>query len=206
MKKFLPWLSSMVIRLLVATLRIKIDDRGRIFDRPDHPPVVIAFWHNRLFLTLHINERYCRGRDSLALISRSRDGQFISDVAARFRVTAARGSSSRNAIAVALTAIHAARNNQRLDIVITPDGPRGPRYELQPGVLRMAQATNRPIVAVTIDFTWKIALKSWDRFQIPLPFSACRVATAEPIPVPENASEAELAKIRDRVKEVLGGD
>lgn len=204
MKKFLPWFCEWIIRLLVSTLRIKIEDRGGILDKPNHPPVVLAFWHNRLFLMAPFWERYCRGRTSMTFISRSRDGQFMADVAARFRVQATRGSSSRNGIAAALTAIRAAHND-RLDIVITPDGPRGPCYEIQPGVLRLAQATQRPIVTITTILGWKIRLKSWDRFQIPLPFSTCRLITEEPISVPENATEADLAVIGARVKEMLGG-
>jgi lysophospholipid acyltransferase (LPLAT)-like uncharacterized protein len=205
MKKFLPWLCEWVIRLLVFTLRIKIEDRGGILDKPDHPPIVLAFWHNRLFLMPPFWERYCRGRSCRTFISRSRDGQFITDVAARFGVQATRGSSSRHGITAALTAIRAAHDD-RLDIVITPDGPRGPCYEIQPGVLRLAQATQRPIVTITTSLGWKMRLKSWDRFQIPLPFSTCRLITEGPISVPENATEADLAAIGARVKEALGGD
>lgn len=205
MKKFLPWFCEWIIRLLVSTLRIKIEDRGGILDKPNHPPVVLAFWHNRLFLMAPFWERYCRGRTSMTFISRSRDGQFMADVAARFGVQATRGSSSRHGIAAALTAIRAAHND-RLDIVITPDGPRGPCYEIQPGVLRLAQATQRPIVTITTVLGWKIRLKSWDRFQIPLPFSSCLLITEGPISVPENATEADLSETGAKVKEALGGD
>jgi lysophospholipid acyltransferase (LPLAT)-like uncharacterized protein len=205
MKKFLPLLCEWIIRLLVSTLRMKVEDHGGVLDKPDHPPVIIAFWHNRLFLMPPFWERYCRGRVSMTFISRSRDGQFMTDVAARFGVRATRGSSSRHGMAAALAAIRAAHND-RLDIVITPDGPRGPRYEIQPGILRLAQATQRPIVAITTFLGWKITLKSWDRFQIPLPFSTCRLVTEEPIFVPEQATETDLAEIGARVKNALGGD
>lgn len=206
MKRFLfPWLASWLIRLLVFTLRIRIEDRGGVLNKPDHPPVVLAFWHNRILLMAPFWERFCRGRVCMTFISRSRDGQFMTDVAARFGVEAVRGSSSRHGMAAALTAIRAA-HNERLDIVITPDGPRGPRYEIQPGVLRLAQATQRPIVTLTTHLGWKITLKSWDRFQIPLPFSACRLIAGAPIHVPENATDADLTAIAVQVKQSLGGD
>jgi lysophospholipid acyltransferase (LPLAT)-like uncharacterized protein len=203
MKRFLAWLSASIIGLVAASLRVSCVDRGGILHRPDHPPVILAFWHNRLFLMAPFYVRYCRGRTALALISRSRDGQFISDVAAHFGVKSARGSSSRHGISAALTAIHAARD-EKLDIVITPDGPRGPRYQVQPGILRVAQATGRPIVTVTTHLKWKWTLKSWDLFQVPFPFSKCELITSEPIFVTEDITEEELKLISDRLSTALG--
>ena len=205
MKRLSVVLGAWLIRLIAASLRITRDDRGGIMDRPDHPPVILAFWHNRLFLMAPFYRRYCRGRTALALISRSRDGQFISDVAARFGIRSARGSSSRHGMTAALAAFRAA-GDEKLDLVFTPDGPRGPRYRVHPGVLRVAQATGRPIVAVTTHVPWKRVLKSWDRFQVPLPFSRCELVSAEPIFVPSEATEAELAELGARLAESLGGD
>jgi lysophospholipid acyltransferase (LPLAT)-like uncharacterized protein len=205
MKHVLPWLTAFLIRLLGITLRVTVEDRGGLVDQPEHVPVIIVFWHNRVALMAPFYERYCRGRTALTFISRSRDGQFITDVAAHFGIKALRGSTSRYGTAAALTAIRASPD-KRIDIVITPDGPRGPRYQFQPGAVRLAQATGRPIVAVTYKLAWKYELNSWDRFQVPLPFSACRLITQTPIFVPENASENELAEIGRRVEEALGGD
>jgi len=205
MKRFPAWFSSLVIHLIGSTLRMTFEDRGGILDQPEHPPVIIAFWHNRTALMAFFYERYCRGRVALTFISSSRDGQFMTDVAARFGIKAVRGSSSRHGTSAMLTAIRAA-SDQNVDLVITPDGPRGPRYRIQPGLIRLAQATQRPIVAVTYQLKWKRLLNSWDRFHVPLPFSTCRLMTGEPIFVPENASDAELAAISARVTEALGGD
>jgi len=205
MKRFLAWLSSVVIRLIGSTLRMTVDDRGNIINQPEHPPVIVAFWHNRAALMPFFYERYSRGRIFLTFISRSRDGQFMTDVAAQFGIKAVRGSSSRSGTSAMLTAIRAA-SDPRVDLVITPDGPRGPRYQIQPGLIRLAQTTRRPIVAVTYQLKWKYELKSWDRFHVPLPFSTCRLITGEPIFVPENASEVELAAINTQVAKALGGD
>jgi lysophospholipid acyltransferase (LPLAT)-like uncharacterized protein len=205
MKRFLVALGAFFIQALASSLRVRLDDRGGIMDRPDHPPVILVFWHNRLFLMAPFYHRYCRGRIALALISRSRDGQWISEVAARFGVRSARGSTSRHGSAAALAAVHAARD-QRLDLVVTPDGPRGPRYRVHQGVLRLAQATGRPIVSVTTHLRWKKVFRSWDRFQVPLPFSRCDLVSGEPITVPPDATDIELAVLADRVAESLGGD
>jgi len=205
MNQFLVWLSSFLIHLLGATLRVTMEDSGSIIDRPEHPPVIIAFWHNRTALMAYFYERCCRGHTALTFISRSRDGQFMTDVAARFGIKAVRGSSSKHGTAAALAAIRAS-DDPRIDLVITPDGPRGPRYQVQSGLLRLAQATQRPVVAVTYHLAWKFQLKSWDRFHIPIPFSKCHLVTQAPISVRENVTESELEAIRTRLTEALGGD
>lgn len=205
MKPFLTWLSWLVIQLIGSTLRFTIDDRAGAFNNPDRPPVVAAFWHNRVALMAYISKRFCPDRTILTFISRSRDGQFITDVAARFGIKAVRGSSSRHGSSAMLTAIRAARD-PKTDLVITPDGPRGPRYEIQPGLIGLAQATGRPIVAVTYDLSWKITLNSWDHFLVPLPFSRCHLKTSELIQVPLEDNEEELVRIKARIKAELGGD
>jgi lysophospholipid acyltransferase (LPLAT)-like uncharacterized protein len=205
MNFLLAWFSWLVIRVIGFTLRMTVEDRGQMIDQPEHPPVIIAFWHNRTALMAYFYERFCRGRTALTFISLSRDGQFMTDVAACFGIKAVRGSSSRHGTSAMLAAIRAASDG-KVDLVITPDGPRGPRYEVQPGLVRLAQATQRPIVAVTYDLQWKLQLKSWDRFHIPLPFSTCHLLTGEQIRVPENVTDAELAAITARVAEALGGD
>jgi lysophospholipid acyltransferase (LPLAT)-like uncharacterized protein len=205
MKRFLATLSSLIIHFIGATLRLTVEDRGHVLDQPEHPPVIIAFWHNRTALMAYFYERYCKGRVALTFISRSRDGQFMTDVAEKFGIKAVRGSSSRHGTAAMLAAIRAA-NDQNIDLVITPDGPRGPRYHLRPGLIRLAQATNRPIVAVTYQLKWKKLLKSWDRFHVPIPFSRCHLVTSERILIPRHASEEEMAAIVVRVSNALGGD
>jgi lysophospholipid acyltransferase (LPLAT)-like uncharacterized protein len=207
MKKYYPWLASLLIRAIAATLRVTIEDRGGVLDKPDHEPVIIAFWHNRTFLMAPYYERYCGrgGRTSYTFISRSRDGQFMADVAQKFGVLAVRGSSSRHGMSAALAALRKS-GDERIDLTITPDGPRGPRYEVQPGVLRLAQTTGRPIVAIDCQLSWKIELKSWDRFHIPLPFSRVYLSTAPPIHVAPEAGEEEMAALGQQLKEALGGD
>jgi lysophospholipid acyltransferase (LPLAT)-like uncharacterized protein len=105
MKKLLPGFTALVIRAITATMRVTTDDRGGIIHRPDHAPVILAFWHNRTFLAAPFYERYCHGRTNYTFISRSRDGQFITDVARRFGTHAVRGSSSRHGMSAALTAL-----------------------------------------------------------------------------------------------------
>jgi hypothetical protein len=199
------WLGAALIRLLGSTMRMTMDDGAQILYRADHAPLILAFWHNRLGLFAYFYEHYSRPRKIFTFISLSRDGQFIAEIAERFGVTPLRGSSSRKGMVAALAAMRAAAD-PHADLAITPDGPRGPRYKVHPGVLRLAQATGRPIVAVTYQLGWKIVLKSWDRFQVPVPFSSCKLITRGPIHVPANATEEELVAINAMVAEALGGD
>jgi lysophospholipid acyltransferase (LPLAT)-like uncharacterized protein len=205
MNRFIAWLSALVIRLVGATLRMRIEDRGGIINHPDHAPVIICFWHNRVVLAAYFYATYCRGRVALTFISRSRDGQFITDVAGQLGIRAVRGSSSRHGTSAMLTALRAS-TDANIDLCITPDGPRGPRLQIQPGLLRLAQLTHRPIVAVTYQLSWKKRLKSWDRFIVPLPFAACDLVTSDPIFVAEDATEAEREAITARVAKALGRD
>jgi lysophospholipid acyltransferase (LPLAT)-like uncharacterized protein len=205
MKSFLSWLCAWLIRIPGYSVRLTMDDPAGAFHHPDREPYIVAFWHNRIALMPVFYERFARGRSVVTFISRSRDGQFITDVAARFNVKAVRGSSSRHGTAALLAAVHASRDPKE-DIAITPDGPRGPRYQIHPGLIRLAQMTGRPIVTVTYSLKWKWVLKSWDRFQLPLPFSACYLVTSKPIFVPREATEDQLVSISQQVAEALGGD
>jgi lysophospholipid acyltransferase (LPLAT)-like uncharacterized protein len=207
MKKHYPWLVSVLIRAIAATLRVTTEDQGGILNKPGHKPVIIAFWHNRTFLMAPYYEKYCGrgGRTSYTFISRSRDGEFMAAVAQKFDVLAVRGSSSRHGMSAALAALRKA-GDDKIDLTITPDGPRGPCYQVQPGVLRLAQSTGRPIVAIDCEIKWKIELKSWDRFRIPLPFSRVYLRTAPPIYVPADAGEEQFAALGQQLAEALGGD
>ncbi len=205
MKRFLAWLCAQLIGLVGASLRMTVDDRAGILNRPERSPIIIAFWHNRTGLMPYFWWRYCPGRTSMTFISRSRDGQFMTDVAARFGVNAVRGSSSRHGMSAALAAIRASKN-ERLDLVITPDGPRGPKYQVQPGIIRLAQSTGRPIVPITYQLQWKFQLKSWDGFFVPVPFSKCRLATGPVVSVPPGEGEIQDPSMIAALTKGLGND
>ena len=89
------------------------------------------------------------------------------------------------------------------DLAITPDGPRGPRYVVQEGVMSLAQVTGLPIVPVSYHLNWKIRLKSWDRFQIPLPFARCEITVGQILRVPREATDAEREELRKQLEAEL---
>ncbi len=137
------------------------------------------------------------------MVSASRDGGFLSGVLECFGVQPVRGSTSRRGPQALRELTTWAKRGY--DLAITPDGPRGPCYVVQDGIIALAQLTEMPIVPVSYHLGWKIRLKSWDRFQIPLPFSRCEMFYEKPIRVPRGASESERETFRLRLEVALKG-
>ena len=133
------------------------------------------------------------------MVSASKDGGFLTGILECFTVQPVRGSSSRRGAQALLELSTWAERGY--DLAITPDGPRGPCYVVQEGVMSLAQLTGLPIVPVSYSVNWKIRVKSWDRFQIPLPFARCEMIYAKPIWVPREATDAEREKLRLQVLE-----
>lgn len=137
-------------------------------------PVAFVVWHNRLFLTTEIHRRYRPQRPLHALISASRDGALLT---AFFEMVsgmqAVRGSSSNFGREAAAALVAAMRDGH--DIGITPDGPRGPCYELKPGAVIVPRRTGAPLLLIGGEFESAWRLRSWDRFYLPKPFSRVRL-------------------------------
>jgi lysophospholipid acyltransferase (LPLAT)-like uncharacterized protein len=191
--------------LLNATLRYRWNDRSGHFDRPSTDPSIYCVWHNRLALCLFAYYAYARKRHPTAgiaaMVSASRDGGFLTAVLRCFRVQPVRGSSSRRGPQALreLTSWGA----KGYDLAITPDGPRGPRYVVQEGVMAMAQLTGLPIIPFSYYLHWKIRVRSWDGFQIPLPFSVVELTSTAPIRVPREASNEEREQLRLKLENEL---
>ena len=118
-----------------------------------------------------------------------------------FGVEQVRGSSSRRGPQALLELTSRAATG--CDLAVTPDGPRGPRYVVQKGVISLAQVTGLPIIPVTCNAERKLCLKSWDRFQIPLPFSKCELILNTPIVVPREACEVRREELRMQLENCL---
>jgi lysophospholipid acyltransferase (LPLAT)-like uncharacterized protein len=189
-------------RTVAATVRFRLDDHSGYFSDVPQEKLIFAIWHNRLSLALILYRRYVARRDPsrrlVALVSASRDGGMLARVLELFKVQPVRGSSSRRGAQALLEMVSWGERGH--DLAITPDGPRGPRYVVQEGVISTAQLTGLPIVPVSYRLSWKIQLKSWDRFQIPLPFTRCEVVTAPAIRVPREATDAEREVLRQKVE------
>jgi len=195
----------LAVRTLSATVRFKLDDPMGLFREVPAEKMIFAIWHNRLVLALVLYRYYISRRDPrrrlAAMVSASRDGGMLTRVLELFGVEPVRGSSSRRG-AQALREM-AAWGERGLDLAITPDGPRGPRYAVQSGVIATAQLTGLPIIPVSYRTRWKFHLKTWDRFQIPLPFCLCEITAAPAIRVPREATAAEAEVLRQKLEAEL---
>jgi lysophospholipid acyltransferase (LPLAT)-like uncharacterized protein len=195
----------LLLRLIVGTVRCRLEDASGVFSRPRTGAVIFCFWHNRLAMCMKINSRYATNRTDgnkiAALVSASRDGGLLSRVLELFGVQPVRGSSSRRGPQALLELTTWAERG--CDLAITPDGPRGPQYMVQDGVMSLAQLTGLSIVPVAFNVSWRVNVKSWDKFQIPLPFARCTVRTAAPISVPREVTDEQRETLRRRLEQTL---
>ncbi len=190
------------LRALMATVRCRVRTPSEFLSPNAPTPVIFCLWHNRLASCIKVLDVHRRphnaGAGMAALISASKDGAFLANILERFRVQPVRGSSSRRGAQAMLEMTTWAERGY--DLTITPDGPRGPCYLVQDGVTSLARVTGLPIVPVTFNLNWKISVKSWDRFQIPLPFARCEVCLGKAIRVPATASDAEREELRRQLE------
>ena len=189
-------------RLISLTWRCRFTDVHHFLRQP-HGPMIFCLWHNRLGLSMTMWERF--GRKNIhssglaALISASHDGGVLARALHYFKVEAVRGSSSRRGAQALLELT--SYTDRGYSIAITPDGPRGPRYVVQDGIIALAQLSGSPILPVSTHLRWKLTIKSWDRFQIPLPFARCEVRIGMPLKVPRELTDAEREVLKRELQE-----
>ena len=193
----LAWFIYAVVRLVGATLRFRWDAFPSALSAA-HGPFIFCAWHNRLPLCSFVYRGFMRahGRPPklAAIVSTSRDGAMMARLSGLFGIQAARGSSSKRGAQAMLELSRFAEQGH--DLALTPDGPRGPRYVCKEGAIYLAQMTGLGIVPASYHLGWKFCLKSWDRFQIPLPFSRVTVTLGEPLVVPRDASDETREALR----------
>ena len=199
------WLVFAAVRTVSATLRYRWIDRSGYFDDGPAGPAIYCVWHNRLALCLIEYYSYAKKHNQTpgmaAMVSASKDGGFLASILECFGVRPVRGSSSRRGPQALLELTGWAERGY--DLPITPDGPRGPRYIVQEGIIALAQVTGLPILPASYYLRWKIQAKSWDRFQIPLPFSRCEMLLGQPVRVPREATDAEREVLRQQLERTL---
>jgi lysophospholipid acyltransferase (LPLAT)-like uncharacterized protein len=182
------------------TLRKEVSGKVAEYNASSQP-LIHVLWHNRILAAPYLFREIYPKREVVVLTSASKDGAVLAAAVKVFKVGAVHGSSSRRG-AAAIVALRRATREGR-DLVFTPDGPRGPRYYLQPGVVKIAQTTGLAIVPLHIDYLSCWTLKTWDRFQIPKPFSKVRVTLGEPITVPRQLDDEAFEKERHALEKVL---
>ena len=136
------------------------------------------------------------------LVSTHQDGEYIARVIHGLGFGTSRGSSTRGGIRALRELIQA--GNDRLDLGITPDGPRGPSEQVQPGVIYLAKRLGLPVIPLGVSSRPCLRLKSWDRFMVPLPFARCTVVYGKPILFEGSVSGEAMDRARADLESRLG--
>ena len=203
-ERLLALVGSTILKALFLTIRLRLDDRCGISRNAFPEPCLLCFWHNRILgITYAFHRHYpkkLRGGVTV-LTSPSKDGEILSEFVGAFGMRSVRGSSSRRGSRALLELVRLIR--ARKDIAITPDGPRGPRYKLGPGVILLAQATGATIVPAHASFSRCFRMKTWDGFIVPLPFSTISVTVGAPIKIPNGLGEEEFERARKSLEDQL---
>ena len=198
------WLTAFGFRLLkvwARTMRYEVDDRAGVLRMPLSERFIAALWHNRLLLLPHLLKRFAPDRQGAALISASRDGNILADLVRRFGFDVVRGSSSRQGATAVLQLADVLASGR--DVVITPDGPRGPAYQIGPGLAFLSQKSGVPVLPINMEYSSYWRLKNWDRFILPRPFSTVRIIVGQPHYVSPTASDQEFETERLRLQNAM---
>ena len=184
-------------RLWARTLRLKVEDPHDVITFVRQQPVIFAIWHNRLLMLPRVFDPSFPTRQSYGLISASRDGDLIAQFIERSGYGTIRGSSSRKGV-IALRQLVETLVSGGGNVLVTPDGPRGPVYQVSQGIVFLAQESGAPIVPIHMEYSSAWRLKSWDRFVVPRPFAKLRAIFGAPIHIPpvNGAEHSEVEQLR----------
>lgn len=199
--RLLGAIGPLVIRLACCTARCTITADQKALECIRAGRCIIAFWHGRLLYLSY----YYRFRTELpattVLLSRSRDGDYAYALAKGLRQQAIRGSTRRGG-AGAARALRASLS-QGVNVVVTPDGPRGPAFHVHKGVIWLAQNTSAPIIPVSYDAKSKWVLPTWDHFIVPRPFTRIHLAVGRPLVVPSSIDQPRREQYRQDLQSAL---
>lgn len=197
--RWIFWFPAKLMQVVMHTLyRVRYEDPNGYIE--NGRGYVALMWHNRLFFFASIFPKATR-KDTVAVVSASRDGQYIVDFVSHFGVKCLRGSSSRKGVNAQRQAIKEIKDGK--NVVFTPDGPRGPKYRLKPGPLHLAQTTGRAIVPMCINASHYWQIRSWDNFQIPKPFSTLTLVMGDEIPIPADLAPEDFNRYLKKVEDAM---
>ena len=196
----IPPVAATLVRLLGATLRLRVEGVDALVPHwTAARPLIYCVWHGRILMVPWLNARLRRTHGARAvsvMTSRSRDGGLVGGYVRRFGLDVVRGSSSRGgvtALRALVTAVRAGR-----DVALVPDGPRGPRGRLGPGVVALAALTGAPVVPLGFAARPAWHLATWDEFQIPSPFARAALVFGAATSIPRDADRERARKEIER--------
>ena len=192
------WAGKGLVDLIGSTVRIRRVDLENAGAEMESRRFILAFWHSRIFLISYLYQ----GGGAAILVSSSKDGEIMAQILQRQGHETIRGSTSRHGARALTRLIKALREGGRPGVVV-PDGPRGPRFRAQPGIIAVAKKTGYPIVPITYSAKRIKIFASWDRFVLPYPFTEASVLCGKPISIPSQLNAGGQEAYRVRVEEEL---
>lgn len=179
------WAAVQYVRIIRRLGRFTVENQETLDDLVARgQPFIVCYWHSRILMFQYLWRYPTRMH---LLISRHPDGRLISRAAAYFGLTTIAGSSSKGGSEALRSMIRVLRAGEC--VAVTPDGPRGPRMRVSPGVVHTARVAGVPIVPVAFSASRRKILNSWDRFIVPLPFTEFRVRVGQPVTVDKDTDE-----------------
>lgn len=199
--KAVTWgrLAGLFSKMVVSTLRVEIEYRAQ--GPQTDEPRIFCLWHNRMIGGTAAAKFWLAHRPGVVLTSASKDGAMLEAAMKVVGLGAVRGSSHRRGAAALVALARAVREGTH--VVVTPDGPKGPIYEVQKGIVKLASVTETPIIPFLVTYKNCWRLKTWDEFQLPVPFSRLKIVFGEEIGVEAGADDEKLEVARKRVEEAM---
>jgi len=186
------WAIALVLRALHWTLRVRLVDHGGAFaGRRRGDRVVAAFWHDGIPLIPAMVTRLRWPGTVAVMLSWHRDAEIAAQAMRHLGLRAVRGSATRGWLGALRGLLAAAARGD--DVVMVPDGPRGPRRRAKDGAVQLARATGLPLIAIGASARPARRLGSWDRMQLPSPFARLALVMSAPIELPADRDEALVA-------------
>ncbi len=180
-------LSSFLFNVLLKTVRIKVHNFDVIKNlENENRNYIVAFWHSSMLIGWYLQ----KNKKFAALVSQSKDGDILTSILEKWNFYVVRGSSNKGGHDALDYMIQLIKGNYNL--AITPDGPTGPSYKMKPGAVIVSHRTQAPLILLGIRIKNKWQLKSWDKFEIPKPFSNVEVIYSNPILISKNSTREEI--------------
>jgi len=198
-RRLAAWLASLALRLYYATLRLRLSDQAQTVLAATPAPRILLVWHNRSLVAPAVFARFLEPPRISCLISPSRAAAWQASFFKDMRLRVVRGSSTRRSIPALRQLLRELRRGQ--DVGISPDGPKGPLYAMQPGALFLARMGKVPLVALNFNCRWAWRPNCWDRHLVPLPFAKV-VIEAVRVDVSSEFADDALPALQDSVRNV----
>ncbi|CBW27840.1 conserved hypothetical protein [Halobacteriovorax marinus SJ] len=201
MQRVLCYIIFLALRLVKLTYKFEYRNEQYISDaieNSEHKSFILALWHQNILASIlsHLDQKFSM------IISSSKDGEYVANICENFGHIPVRGSSSKGGVKALINSIKLLKEG--IPSAVAIDGPRGPLYNIKPGVFEMAKKAQVQIIPMTISSNnyWSFE-KAWDKFRVPKPFSKIIIHYGEPISVPNNYDKNNIPTLIELLQQTM---